>query len=99
MTAYIVVDYSFTHPQDITIMSTFSALDKAMEYCIKQAQLMDFELRPEDIKTHGIKVPGHPFKITRISNQNNLGSNYGVTFNSTHTGNPMAMLIVERDLK
>lgn len=94
MNVFIVLDYSFKNPEDITLASTFNTLEAAMDYALKAA--MDWGL---NFRTHGYKMEGIPHSEIRISNGCNLGSKYGITYKSGHTGNPMAMMVMERKLR
>lgn len=95
MNVYLLVDYSFEHPEDIAMSSAFSTPEEAINYALKMVNQMS----GKDIYTHGIKVDGVSHKETRISNHRSLGSDIGVTYKSAHTGNRMAMIVIERNLR
>lgn len=95
MNVYILLDYSFEHPEDIAMSSVFSSPEAA----IKVALNMVNSFHSEDIFTHGVRVDGYQYKEFRISNHRGLGTDFGVTYKSTLTGLPMAIMVMERKLR
>lgn len=95
MNVYILLDYNFKYPEDMTMSSVFNSPEAAIESALAMAN----QLSGEDICTHGIQVDGYQHKEFRISNHRGLGTDLGVTYKSAFTGLPMAIMVMERKLR
>lgn len=98
MNIFIIVDYNFEAPQDISVSKCFTSLEKA------------FEVALEDVKQcKGDKITLHnspknfgedlEYNTNRLSNNNSLGSNYGISYKSNYGGFKCSRIIIQRKLE
>lgn len=94
---FIVIDVNFEVMDDISIPCVFGTLGAAFDYAIKDVE----NKNGKDIKLHGYspaEVSSHGYLISssRVTNNNSLGSDYGVTYKSHYGSYPCARMIMER---
>ena len=91
MEVFIVVDYNLKVAEDISIRGkSFDSLPKAMQFALKLAE----ERSGRDITTHGYALGG-PHSDNRLSNNNSLGTEFGVSYKSEYGSYPMALMVIK----
>jgi hypothetical protein len=89
---FIVIDINLAITQDVSIPCVFGNIEDAFKYALDDVIKKD----GRDIKVHGCEIEGYISTTDRISNNNSLGSNYGVSYKSYYGGYPCARMIMER---
>jgi hypothetical protein len=94
MEIFIIVDVNFKVMEDISVMSTHTSLELAFRQAIKDVE----QKEGKDIFVHNHKIEGYTTKESRVTNNNSLGSDYGVTYNSKYGNYPCARMIIKKTL-
>lgn len=95
MKIYMILDINFAVMQDISVGSVYSSLEDAFEVALKDVVSKD----GKDIKIHNYSIEGYESTDREISNNNSLGSKYGVSYKSNYGNYPCCRMIVERSIK
>ena len=53
----------------------------------------------KEIKSHGLQLDGIEYTNNRISNNNSLGSNYGVSYKSHYGNYPCCRMVIPQKVK
>lgn len=95
METFIVLDINFAAMQDISIGSVYFSLEDAFNAALEDVVNKD----GKDIKIHGYSIEGYESTDSRLTNNNSLGSNYGVSYKSSYGNYPCCRMIVKRTVK
>jgi hypothetical protein len=95
METFIVLDINFAAMQDISIGSVYSSLEDAFDAALEDVVNKD----GKDIKIHGYSIEGYESTDNRLTNNNSLGSDYGVSYKSSYGNYPCCRMIVKRIVK
>lgn len=92
---FIVLDINFAVMQDISVGSVYSSLEDAFKAALEDVVNKD----GKDIKIHGYSIEGYKSTDNRLTNNNSLGSQYGVSYSSNYGSYPCCRMIVKRTVK
>jgi len=95
MDVFMILDVNFAFMQDISVGSVYSSLEEAFEVALKDVVSKD----GKDIKIHGYSIEGYESTDDRLTNNNSLGSQYGVSYKSDYGNYPKCRMIVKRTVK
>ena len=91
----MILDINFAVMQDISVGSVYSSLEEAFEVALQDV----VSHKGKDIKIHNYSIEGYESTNKRLSNNNSLGSEYGVSYTSNYGGYPCCRMIVKRTVK
>jgi hypothetical protein len=92
---FLVLDINLKVMDDTMVRGTYSSLEDAME-----ASLQDvLSKQGNDIKCHGFNIEGVEYTNDRISNNNSLGSKYGVSYKSFYGNYPCCRMVIPQTIK
>lgn len=92
---YMILDVNFDAIQDISIMGVFDNKEVAFA-----AALADVEQKDgKDVLIHNHTMPGYNTTDKRLTNNNSLGSDYGISYRSYYGNYHCCRMIIERELK
>ena len=94
-TVFLVLDINLKVMSDTMVFGTYDTLKDAMEASLKDVISKD----GKDIKCHGFQLEGIEYTNNRISNNNSLGSNYGVSYNSYYGNYPCCRMVIPQKVK
>ena len=95
MKVYIVLDINLSVMEDISVGSVYSSLEDAFKVALEDVVNKD----GKDIKIHGYSIEGYESTDGRLTNNNSLGSEYGVSYKSNYGSYPCCRMIVKRTIK
>ena len=95
MDMFIVLDINFAVMQDISVGSVYSSLEEAFKVALENV----VSHNGKDIKIHNYSIEGYESTNNRLSNNNSLGSEYGVSYKSVYGNYPCCRMIVKRTVK
>ena len=95
MDMFIVLDINFAAMQDISVGSVYSSLEEAFKVALEDV----VNHSGKDIKIHNYSIEGYESTNNRLTNNNSLGSEYGVSYKSNYGGYPCCRMIVQRTVK
>ena len=98
MKTYTIISYNFEVPEDISIGSSYSTLEKAFEIALADV----VQVKGKGITLHNSpdSIQGEFKKVdSRLTNNNSLGSSYGISYNSYWGNYPCSRIIIEREIK
>lgn len=95
MKVYIVLDINLAVMQEMSVESVYlskeEAFNNALDHVLYEKGI--------DIKIHNHSIEGYESTDSRLSNNNCLGSNYGISYKSNYGNYPCCKMIVEKILK
>lgn len=91
----MILDINLAVMQDISVGSVYSSLEDAFEVALKDV----VNKNGKDIKIHGYSIEGYESTDSGISNNNSLGSEYGVSYKSSYGNYPSCRMIVKRTVR
>lgn len=94
MEVFIVVDINFKAMEDISIMGAHTSLSLAFKQAIEDVERKE----GKEVFVHNHKIEGYTTKESRVTNNNSLGSDYGVTYKSKYGNYPCARIIIKHVL-
>lgn len=92
---FIIISVNFNAPKDTSVMAVYSSLESAMKAALEDV----INCGGKNIKSHHFEMEGIELSTLRISNNNSLGSNYGITYNSQYDGYPCCRMVIERIIR
>lgn len=95
MDVFMILDINLSVMEDISVGSVYSSLEDAFEVALKDVVSKE----GKDIKIHGYSIEGYESTDSRISNNNSLGSEYGVSYKSNYGSYPCCRMIVKRTVR
>ena len=95
MDVFMILDINLSVMEDISVGSVYSSLEDAFEVALKDVVSKD----GKDIKIHGYSIEGYESTDSRLTNNNSLGSEYGVSYKSSYGNYPCCRMIVKRTVK
>lgn len=81
--------------QDISVGNVYLSKEEAFSAALESV----LRVPGEDIKIHNHSIEGYESTDSRISNNNSLGSDYGISYKPHYGNYPCCMMIVERIIK
>jgi hypothetical protein len=94
-TVFLVLDINLKVMEDTMVKGTYNSLEVAMKDSLKDVIFKD----GKNIKCHGFQIEGIEHTNDRISNNNSLGSNYGITYNSDYGSYPCCRMVIPQNIK
>lgn len=98
MKVFTVINVNFDAMQDLSIGSTWSTLEEAFKDAIEDV----VRVEGKDVKVHNYVIEGFQgleTVTTRLTNNNSLGSDYGISYRSSWGNYSCARMIIEREVK
>jgi len=95
MKVYIILDVNLDAMQDISVGSVYFSKEEAFSAALESV----LSTSGTNIKVHNYSIEGYDSTDRRISNNNSLGSDYGVSYKSSYGSYPCCRMIVERTVK
>ena len=95
MDVFMILDINFAVMQDISVGSVYSSLEEAFKVALKDVVSKD----GKHIKIHGYSIEGYESTDNILTNNNSLGSQYGVSYKSNYGNYPSCRMIVKRTVK
>lgn len=80
---------------DISIAGTFSSLKSAFEYALADIK----QKHGRNLLVHNYEIEGESNTNNRLTNNNSLGSDYGISYKSDYGGYPCCRMIVPQKVK
>lgn len=94
-TVFLVLDINLKVMDDTCVRGTYNTLESAMQDSLKDV----ISKQGNNIKSHGFQIEGIEYTNDRISNNNSLGSNYGITYNSFYGNYPCCRMVIPQKVK
>ena len=94
-TVFLVLDINLKVMEDTMVFGTYDTLKDAMEASLEDV----LSKNGKNIKCHGFQLEGIEYTNNRISNNNSLGSNYGVSYNSYYGNYPCCRMVIPQKVK
>jgi hypothetical protein len=94
-TVFLVLDINLKVMEDTMVFGTYDTLEAAMQASLKDV----LSKQGKNIKCHGSQLEGIEYTNDRISNNNSLGSNYGVSYNSYYGDYPCCRMVIPQKVK
>lgn len=94
-TVFLVLDINLKVMDDTSVNGTYDTLEAAMKTSLKDV----LSKNGKDIKCHGFQLEGIEYTNNRISNNNSLGSNYGISYNSYYGDYPCCRMVIPQKVK
>ena len=94
-TVFLVLDINLKVMEDTMVFGTYDTLEAAMQASLKDV----LSKQGKNIKCHGSQLEGIEYTNDRISNNNSLGSNYGVSYNSHYGDYPCCRMVIPQKVK
>lgn len=95
MKIYMILDVNLDVMRDISVGSVYLSKEEAFSAALESV----LSVSGKDIKVHNYSIEGYESTDSRISNNNSLGSDYGVSYKSHYGDYPCCRMIVERTVK
>ena len=95
MKVYAILDVNLSVMKDISVGGIYFSIDEAFKAAIEDVVNLD----GKNIKVHNYSIEGYESTNKRISNNNSLGSDYGVSYKSFYGSYPCCRMIIERTVK
>jgi hypothetical protein len=95
MKVYMILDVNLSVMEDISVGGVYSSMEDAFKVALEDV----VSKSGKDIKIHGYSIEGYDSTDSRISNNNSLGSEYGVSYLSDYGNYPCCRMIVERTVR
>jgi len=92
---FLVLDINLKVMNDTSVMGTYDTLQDAMQASLKDV----ISKNGRNIKSHGVQMEGIDYTNNRISNNNSLGSNYGISYNSQYENYPCCRMVIPQKVK
>lgn len=93
-TVFVILDVNFKVMSDMSVMGAYSSLDSAFKAAYDSVK----NVSGKNIKVHGYSIEGEETTNNRLTNNNSLGSKYGISYDSNYGSYPCARIIMERTL-
>lgn len=77
------------------VKGTYDSLEDAMKASLEDV----VSKKGKDIKSHGFQLDNVEYTNNRISNNNSLGSNYGVSYKSYYGDYPCCRMVIPQKVK
>ena len=84
MKVYAILDVNLSVMKDISVGGIYFSIDEAFKAAIEDVVNLD----GKNIKVHNYSIEGYESTNKRISNNNSLGSDYGVSYKSFYGSYP-----------
>lgn len=94
-TVFLVLDINLKVMEDTMVFGTYNTLEDAMKASLKDV----ISKKGKEIKSHGFQLDGIEYTNNRISNNNSLGSNYGVSYKSYYGNYPCCRMVIPQEVK
>lgn len=95
MDVFMILDINLSVMEDISVGSVYSSLEDAFKVALEDVVSKD----GKDIKIHGYSIEGYESTDNRLTNNNSLGSEYGVSYKSSYWSYPCCRMIVKRTVR
>ena len=98
MNTFTIVDYNFKAPEDISIGASYTTLEKAFEVALSDV----VGVNGKNITLHNAPkcIEGDYTRIdSRLTNNNSLGTPYGISYYSNWGNYPCSRMIMKREVK
>lgn len=95
MKVYIILNVNLAAMQDIFVGRVYFSKEEAFSAALESV----LSVSGTGIKVHNYSIEGYESTNSRISNNNSLGSDYGISYNSVYGNYPCCRMIVERTVK
>ena len=95
MKVYVIINVNFEVMEETSVDSVYASLDDAFQAAIEDVESHD----GKNIKLHNYVLDGYEATQVRLTNNNSLGSQYGVSYNSYWGSYRCARMIVECEVK
>jgi hypothetical protein len=94
-TVFLVLDINLKVMEDTMVKGTYDSLEDAMKASLEDV----VSKKGKDIKSHGFQLDNVEYTNNRISNNNSLGSNYGVSYKSYYGDYPCCRMVIPQKVK
>lgn len=94
-TVFVVLDINLKVMDDTGIMGTYSSLEAAFNAAYSNVK----QKEGKNILVHNYTIEGETTTTDRLSNNNSLGSSYGISYKSYYGGYPCCRMIVPQTVK
>lgn len=96
-TVFLVLDINLKVMEDTMVFGTYDTLKDAMEASLKDV----LSKNGKNIKCHGfqLELEGIEYTNNRISNNNSLASNYGISYSSYYGNYPCCRMVIPQKVK
>ena len=94
-TVFLVLDINLKVMNDTMVFGTYDNLKEAMEASLKDV----LSKNGKNIKCHGFQLEGIEYTNNRISNNNSLGSNYGISYTSYYENYTCCRMVIPQKVK
>jgi hypothetical protein len=92
---YLVLDINFKVMDDISVMGTYASLDVAFAEACAEVK----SVNGKNILFHNYFTKGEECVLARLTNNNSLGSDYGISYNSEYGNYPCCKMITPQKVK
>lgn len=94
-TVFLMLDVNFQVMDDIQIVGTFSSLESAFAHAYADITSKN----GKNLKVHNYQIEGEETTIHRLSNNNSLGSQYGISYKSYYGDYRCCRMIIPQRVK
>lgn len=94
-TVFLVLDINLKVMEDTMVKGTYDSLEDAMKASLEDV----ISKKGKSIKCHGFQLDNVEYTNNRISNNNSLGSNYGVSYKSYYGDYPCCRMVIPQKVK
>lgn len=94
-TVFLVLDINFKVMDDTMVRGTFSSLNAAFANAYADITSKN----GKNIKVHNYQIEGEETTTNRLSNNNSLGSSYGISYKSYYGDYPCCRMIIPQRVR